>query len=108
MEMLYSLAMAAPEWLEATDELIARALHGRNLAFMCAEGLWWRCHRSMIADYVVWRGSDVCHLQPQHTRHSAVLGDRLERYEPRVIQVWEDWRSAHPRAIRPAEEPPEE
>jgi uncharacterized protein (DUF488 family) len=31
-------------------------------AFMCAESLWWRCHRRMIADVLTVRGWDVRHL----------------------------------------------
>lgn len=29
---------------------------------MCAEALWWRCHRRLIADDFVMRGWDVQHL----------------------------------------------
>jgi uncharacterized protein (DUF488 family) len=29
---------------------------------MCAESLWWRCHRSMIADALLARGVDVVHI----------------------------------------------
>ncbi len=32
-------------------------------AVMCSESLWWRCHRRLIADYLVLvRGIDVVHL----------------------------------------------
>ena len=58
---------------------------------MCAEGLWWRCHRSMVSDLVVYAGDDVTHLQPQRTSHRAAVGDRLERYEPRVVAAWDVW-----------------
>jgi uncharacterized protein (DUF488 family) len=29
---------------------------------MCAETLWWRCHRRMLADALVARGCTVVHL----------------------------------------------
>ncbi len=29
---------------------------------MCAEALWWRCHRRLIADALVSDGFEVCHL----------------------------------------------
>lgn len=32
------------------------------LALMCAETLWWRCHRRLVADALVVRGGDVVHL----------------------------------------------
>lgn len=31
-------------------------------AIMCAEALWWRCHRRIIADYLLDRGFDVRHI----------------------------------------------
>ena len=34
----------------------------RRCAIMCAEAVWWRCHRRIIADYLLARGRDVFHL----------------------------------------------
>lgn len=31
-------------------------------AVMCAELVWWRCHRRIIADYLVAAGETVCHI----------------------------------------------
>ena len=31
-------------------------------ALMCAEALWWRCHRRIIADYLIAAGEDVQHV----------------------------------------------
>jgi uncharacterized protein (DUF488 family) len=31
-------------------------------AIMCAEAIWWRCHRSLIADYLKVRGIEVIHI----------------------------------------------
>jgi uncharacterized protein (DUF488 family) len=64
---------------------------------MCAETLWWRCHRSLIADYFVWRGLEVVHLQPELNRHSHVIGDRLSRYPSEVIAAWREWQAGSPR-----------
>jgi len=36
--------------------------HERRSAIMCAEAVWWRCHRSLIADAVVARGEPVLHI----------------------------------------------
>ena len=37
---------------------------GRNrcCAIMCAEALWWRCHRRIITDYLLMAGEEVVHL----------------------------------------------
>jgi uncharacterized protein (DUF488 family) len=42
-------------------DLANRALKQRT-AYMCSEALWWRCHRSMISDYLRSQGWDVMHI----------------------------------------------
>lgn len=34
----------------------------RTSAVMCAEAVWWRCHRRIIADYLLARGETVLHI----------------------------------------------
>ena len=34
----------------------------RSCALMCAEAVWWRCHRRIIADYLLLHGRAVLHL----------------------------------------------
>jgi uncharacterized protein (DUF488 family) len=45
-----------------------RALgHATRSTVMCAESLWWRCHRRIIADYLIAAGEEVFHiLGPGH------------------------------------------
>jgi len=31
---------------------------------MCAEGLWWQCHRRIVSDHLVLRGTRVVHIMP--------------------------------------------
>jgi len=45
----------------------------------------------MVADFVVYAGGEVVHLQPARTLHSAAIGDRLSRYAPEVLAAWDDW-----------------
>jgi uncharacterized protein (DUF488 family) len=45
----------------ALDELQARALEQRCV-LMCAEAVWWRCHRRIIADHLLARGCPVLHI----------------------------------------------
>ncbi len=33
-------------------------------AIMCSEGLWWRCHRRIVADYLTMFGWEVIHIMP--------------------------------------------
>ena len=40
---------------------------------MCAENLWWRCHRRIIADYLIAAGDEVLHiLGPGHTEPARI------------------------------------
>lgn len=49
------------EFRSGLDEL--RELgHARRCAVMCAETLWWRCHRRIIADYLLAAGDSVFHI----------------------------------------------
>ena len=50
---------------EAFREGIARLLElarERRTTIMCAEAVWWRCHRSLIADYLKALGVTVTHI----------------------------------------------
>ncbi|MES1250249.1 MAG: DUF488 domain-containing protein [Chitinophaga rupis] len=41
--------------------LEALALEQRT-AYMCSEAVWWRCHRSLVSDYLKFRGWTVMHI----------------------------------------------
>lgn len=65
----------------ALRELEERAEAGTRQAVMCAETVWWRCHRRLIADALVADGHDVIHVglgrDDKHRLHeSARLGPR--------------------------------
>ena len=56
----------------------------RRAAVMCAEGLWWQCHRRLVSDYLTVQGIEVDHIMPdgQLRRHvltpgAVVSGDRV-------------------------------
>ena len=36
--------------------------HGTTSAMMCAEAVWWRCHRRIITDYLIAAGETVFHI----------------------------------------------
>ena len=58
----YAARMGTLAWQEA----LAAALGAPSPCFMCAETLWWRCHRRLIAELLVARGHDVVHLVRPH------------------------------------------
>jgi uncharacterized protein (DUF488 family) len=43
-------------------ELLQRVSTEHETAIMCSEAVWWRCHRRIIADYLMLRGREVLHL----------------------------------------------
>ena len=57
----YADHMATPAFRSAVERLEARAATDKQ-AVMCAETLWWRCHRRLIADALVAHGLEVAHL----------------------------------------------
>lgn len=52
--------------------------------YMCAEAVWWRCHRSMVSDYLLAKGWEVQHImgignsKPHHfTEPARVEGEEV-------------------------------
>ncbi|MGH7046533.1 MAG: DUF488 family protein [Stellaceae bacterium] len=57
----YADYAATAPFREGLDELITFCGE-RRCAIMCAEVLWWRCHRRIIADYLLAAGIAVIHI----------------------------------------------
>ena len=83
----YQFFMTLPEFIDGADELIERS-KSINIGICCCECLWWCCHRSMISDYLFYKGVEAVHLQPKTTLHSKVISNRIERYHPDVLSIW--------------------
>jgi uncharacterized protein (DUF488 family) len=80
----YADYMETAEFARALDRLIADAAT-RRVAIMCAEAVWWQCHRSLIADALKVRGVDVLHIldgpklaEHPYTAAARVVDGRLE------------------------------
>jgi len=76
------------EFAAGLAELCALARE-RPTAVMCAEALWWRCHRRLIADRLTALGWSVCHIAADGglTEHelppfAVVQADKTVRYPP--------------------------
>lgn len=55
------------DYMETTDfkkgiEILVEMGLKEPTAFMCSEAVWWRCHRSMVADYLKVKGWYVIHV----------------------------------------------
>jgi uncharacterized protein (DUF488 family) len=78
--------METREFDDALDDLL-RAAAAVPTAIMCAEAVPWRCHRSLISDAAVARGTDVQHIldgktQPHRlTSFARIDSDNRVRYD---------------------------
>jgi len=54
----YALSQKFAEGLDRLERMSSE----RPIAIMCSEAVWWRCHRRIIADYLLLRGQEVFHL----------------------------------------------
>jgi uncharacterized protein (DUF488 family) len=75
----YADYMETETFQAGVNELLADAMKAPT-AVMCSETLWWRCHRRLLADYLVLvRGVDVIHVMHNGhlTPHVPTAGVRL-------------------------------
>jgi len=68
----YADYMATDEFSRAVQELMSAAERSPT-AVMCAEKLYWKCHRRLLADYLVAKGVEVVHI----VGTGKVLGHKL-------------------------------
>jgi uncharacterized protein (DUF488 family) len=59
----YADYMLTDEFREAVETLLEVARRKRA-AIMCAEGLFWQCHRRLVSDFLVANGVAVQHIMP--------------------------------------------
>jgi uncharacterized protein (DUF488 family) len=91
----YADYMETPEFAGALDELMEWG-RDRATAVMCAEAVWWQCHRQLVADAVVARGSargvEVRHIMSPASAPAHALTD--------FSRVDADLRVSYPGLIR--------
>jgi uncharacterized protein (DUF488 family) len=58
----YADYMETDQFQKGTERLLDVAAKTGPTAIMCAEAVWWRCHRSLISDYLKARGVEVLHV----------------------------------------------
>ncbi len=83
----YADYMASDGFVQAREQLMQLAGEKRCVV-MCAEAVWWRCHRRLISDDFTARGWEVLHIMgPGKTmlhelNEAAVMVDDVLRYPP--------------------------
>jgi uncharacterized protein (DUF488 family) len=93
----YADYMETPEFVAALDALIVEADRRRTVV-MCAEAVWWQCHRSLIADALKVRGVEVLHIldgpkvaEHQYTAAARVADGRLDYGSvPGTLNLFQD------------------
>jgi len=58
----YADYMETEQFQRGIERLLDLSRSDGSTAIMCAEAVWWRCHRSLIADYLKARGVEVLHV----------------------------------------------
>jgi len=58
----YADYMETEDFQKGIARLLDLADQSEPIAIMCAEAVWWRCHRSLISDYLKARGVEVIHI----------------------------------------------
>lgn len=70
---------ALSDWFQAGIEHLRDEGHQQRCAIMCSEAVWWRCHRRIVADYLIASGETVFHimghdrLEPAHMTKGAIV-----------------------------------
>ncbi|WP_417539892.1 DUF488 family protein [Marinobacter sp.] len=78
----YAEHLKTDEFANGLERLLCLA-DAHPTAMMCAEVLWWRCHRSMVSDVLKLRGIEVWHIQDEQrlTLHPYTSPARLAEGE---------------------------
>jgi len=64
---------------------LTQAATASRTAYMCSEGLWWRCHRRIISDNLVIRGWTVDHIMPTGKLSPHVLAPFARVVDGRIV-----------------------
>ena len=79
----YADYMETEPFRRSAEELEKLALEKKTV-YMCAEALWWRCHRSMVSDWLKIRGWKVIHImgigkseEHQYTKPARIVNGKL-------------------------------
>lgn len=55
-----------------------------NLAIMCSEAVWWKCHRSMISDALLAQGYEITHIMGMEKEQDHPIRDFVRVYDGRL------------------------
>lgn len=78
----------SPEFSAGLQHLLERG-RGQRCSVMCSEAVWWRCHRRIVADYLIASGETVFHIMAPGRFEPAQLTQGAEiRPDGKVVYPW--------------------
>jgi len=80
----YADYMLTPEFEQAMAELLKIAEHSRT-AYMCAERVYFQCHRMLVSDWLVAHGHEVLHIDDQKPAKAHKLMKEARMIDDRLI-----------------------
>jgi len=80
----YADYMLSEDFEQAIEELLRLADHSRT-AYMCAERLYFRCHRMLVSDWLVAHGHEVLHIDGTGPAKPHQLMDEARVIDGQVI-----------------------
>ena len=80
----YADYMLSEKFQQAIERLLANAGKG-NTAIMCAEQLFFRCHRMLVSDYLLARGHTVLHILDEKPPKPHVLTKEARMVDGRLV-----------------------
>lgn len=80
----YANYMLTADFEQGLDELLSFAA-GRNIAIMCSEAVWWRCHRRLVADGLLARGVAVRHILSAQAAKPHELTEMARLQEGKIV-----------------------
>jgi uncharacterized protein (DUF488 family) len=88
----YADYMETDEFRKGIERLVNLGEAYARTAIMCAEAVWWRCHRALISDLLKSRGIEVIHIidakkteQHPFTSAARIVNGRLSYFEPNTL-----------------------
>jgi len=94
----YADYMETEEFQKGIERLVDLAKEVGPTAIMCAEAVWWRCHRALISDYLKARGIEVMHIidanksDPHpYTSAARIVDGELSYRSESLLQCSESW-----------------
>jgi uncharacterized protein (DUF488 family) len=80
----YADYMLTPEFEQAVADLLALAGES-STAYMCAERVYFRCHRMLVSDWLVAHGHEVLHIDAEGPTRHHVLTTEASMIDSRLI-----------------------